>query len=564
MRKTIYTFCIFISLLLICCSNPQPEAPDLLRQAEQLVDSNPDSAMLLIDSIHYPEKSLEHGQYMHYLVMRVQMRYKNYRDIAGDTLVFDAARYFARKEKDPGQAALACFYSGCVRREQGRLDPAMRYYKDAERYAQKAKDANLQGLIQFNIGDLLNEQGLYDKAIANYKNAVQCYRELPEKQAQALSAVGRMFLLTNNTDSAFYYLHKGMELANHTDDNALQSLLAQNLSIAYNREAHYSDAEKYLRQSFVLNQDSADLPRYYLNFANLYSNMGQTDSANYYTKMLKQHAKTLDNNYFKASAYSYLADWEKKQTNYDTAFSYQEKYIKIIEGITKTRLQKSVFEIQRKYDYEREKNLQQKQLNQKQYWIIVLLTTIIAGGAVFTWYTIRQKNRFLHIRTQMETLRQIADKLEQSHAGRLALKEENLRGLLLWKFDVVKKAILLSNDKSATEKKASSLIADFQKIVYNNSVDDQWMEIHTVFNEVNKDIGIDIRIRYPKLSETEYRITLLSYAEMSVKEIAVILGLNANTIQSYRRKIRKKIGVNDISVDTGKYLRDYYSSKNKN
>lgn len=85
------------------------------------MESSPDSAMLLIDSLFYPQKSLGREDYMRYLVLRVQGRYKTYRPIDEDTLIFEARDYFSERG-DFHTAALAWFYSGCVFREQGRIE----------------------------------------------------------------------------------------------------------------------------------------------------------------------------------------------------------------------------------------------------------------------------------------------------------------------------------------------------------------------------------------------------------------------------------------------------------
>lgn len=187
---------IIIGLALASCSNPQPEAVTLLKAAEQLADSCPDSALQLIDSIFYPEKSFNKRDYMRYWVTRVQVRYKNYLAVDEDTLIFKAGDYFTKHSNDPVKSTLACFYSGCVYREQGNKEQAMELYKDAETYAVKTSDVDLQGLVQYNMGDLLAEQGLYDQALINYQKAESFYALSPvnakEKQTRCLSATGRI------------------------------------------------------------------------------------------------------------------------------------------------------------------------------------------------------------------------------------------------------------------------------------------------------------------------------------------------------------------------------------
>ena len=558
MGRIFYLIFICFGLSCLAACNPQPEAPRLLAEAERLVESNPDSAMLFIDSISYPDKSLGRAQYMQYLVTRVQVYYKNYRDISGDTLVFDAARYYAKHNKNPEKTALSQFYSGCVLREQKRYEPAMKYYKDAEMYAAKSKDNNLRGLIQYNIGDLFAAQGLYAKAVDNYKAAVGLYADNLPKQANALSAVGRMFLLDGKSDSAFVYFHQGLDAAIRSKDNTLQSLLEQNLSVAYQKMGNYEEAEKLLREAFLKNTNPSYFPYYYLNLAKLYTKMEKSDSTEFYTQKLEQNIQLFDNNSSKASAYQFLSKTKKEKKEYEAAFDYQNKYIGIIEEILQTRLQQSVYAVQQKYDYEKFKNSYQQTQNNYQIGIILLLLSIVIGGTLFTGYTIRQKNRIIHIRQYVDTLQAMAYELNRTHEQEIQKKDENLRELLLWKFDVVKKATLL-NEPEISDKNASVLLKKFRQIVYDGNPNDQWDGILSVFNEVNEGLAEKIEKEYPELSEPEYRITLLTYAGLSVKEIAVILHFSSNTVQAYRTSLRKKIGLNDFSSETKKHLRNLFN-----
>lgn len=430
----------FISYFIICicligtfssCINPHPDALTLLEQAQKLMNNHPDSAMSLIDSIFYPEESLPMPQYMQYIVTRVQARYKNYLPVSEDTLIFAAKSYFAINNKDLHKTTLSFFYSGAVYREQGNLEQAMKHYKEAEHYAALINDVDIKGLVQFNIGDVLAEQGLYDKALYHYKLAEGYYAQSTVKpyhqQVQSLSAIGRMLFLSGKQDSSFIFFHKGLQLAKNTKDYDLQSLLAQNLSIAYAEESQFTKAEKYLHESFIWNADTIELPRYYLNFAELYTTIGQSDSAKFYTQKLKNSISLLESGQLKASVYGYLAENERMNGNYDAAFDYQTNYIHEIEKITENRLQQSSYEAQKKYDYEVVKNKYAQQITIHQQWLILLLAVLLAGGIIFTVYTIRQKNILLRTRDNIDTLRQMAIDLVKSHEANMQRKENDLR-----------------------------------------------------------------------------------------------------------------------------------------
>lgn len=68
----IFIFAIISVIIKLSACNPQPEANKLLYEAQRLVESHPDSALKLIDSIFYPEKSFNKRNYMNYLMVRVQ------------------------------------------------------------------------------------------------------------------------------------------------------------------------------------------------------------------------------------------------------------------------------------------------------------------------------------------------------------------------------------------------------------------------------------------------------------------------------------------------------------
>jgi len=199
--NTIYrkqTLFLLIAVL-SSCGKPQPQASQLLARAEQLIEDYPDSALMLIDSIFYPEKSFNKKDYMYYCLVRVQARHKNYLPISEDTLIFEAKKYFTKKNNDFKTAALACYYSGWVHREQGDLNQAILDYKDAASYADKTNNTALNGLIQYNIGALFRSQGLFDEALHNYQLAEQLYLQSPEdnreKQVHCQSEIGQMFIL---------------------------------------------------------------------------------------------------------------------------------------------------------------------------------------------------------------------------------------------------------------------------------------------------------------------------------------------------------------------------------
>lgn len=557
MRNLVYTIVVAVGLSVLSGCKPQSEAPKLLAEAQRLVESNPDSAMLLVDSIFYPEKSLRREPYMHFLVTRVQAKYKTRRPIREDTLVFRARDYFSDRGKEPRMAALAWFYSGCVHRERQECEKATEHYLTAGDYAAEAGDTDLQGLARYNMGDLFARRGLYPEALEHYKEAERFYAQSPEKpyeeQATCLSAIGRMFLLSAEKDSAFLYFHKGLEIAETKGDRELQCLLSQNLGIAYRENKQYDEAETSLRQSFRLNTDRAKLPRYYLNFAKLYAGMGQPDSVALYTGKLYHSVDSFEDNSFRASAYQFLASTEREKGNYETAFDYHQKYTGVLVGIMDERSRQSVYEANQKYNFELQQNQFDNRFRKAERFIAILTVVILAGALTFTLYTLGQRNKQFQTLQKIDILRNMADDLKEFHHTYELDSERKIRRLMLERFDTVKKVALLNNtikENDSTKKVLDKL----NEIVYGKNFEEEWPALFQVFNEIYPDVSDVLRQRYPRLTDTEFRIFILSYAKFSPKEIAVVLNLNYNTVLTLRSSIRKKIKMGGAVSDDLLYL----------
>jgi tetratricopeptide (TPR) repeat protein/DNA-binding CsgD family transcriptional regulator len=551
-RIIIHIVVITIGVFFLGGCKPQPEAPQLLADAQRFMENNPDSAMLLIDSLFYPEKSLRHEDYMRYLVLHVQARYKTNRPVADDTLVFRARDHYSdRLDKEPRMAALAWFYSGCVYRERGDYEKAMLHYKKAETYATGTADTALQGLIQYNLGDLFAVQDLFSKAQENYKAAARFYGEHPEKEAYSLSAVGRMFLLDKNPDSAFFYFQKGLEAAKPTNDKVLQSLLAQNTGVAYQQIGQYAEAERYFRQSYRYNRDKEDQARSYLNLAKLFAQTEQLDSAAFYAGKLKNSVESSDDNYLKASAYKFLADWEKARGRDNEAFAYQNKRIHSLNRIMDDRKDQSVYEIEQKYNYGQMQNFYNQRFIRFQQWLMglmgVLLVVVVSLLFLF-WRMLKERAAKLRMQENVNTLHATTiDLLSVEEESRL--KEKVLKETLQWKLDVLKNTMHLRYMMSEREQKTYQPLFDsLDKILFDQNTKTPWMDIRQTVEHLNPSLRLFIRQQYPTLSETEYNVCLLSYASLSVQEVAFVLNQSEHTVYKARTRLNKKIGSDFYSV----------------
>lgn len=553
MKNIIYGLVLFLWGVLFSC-NPQPEALSLLRQAQQLAHSHPERAIVCIDSIYYPEKGLNKEQYMEYLVAHTQVYYKNYRDISTDTLIFNARDYFLKKEKDFSQLTLAQFYSGCVYREQGDNETAMFHYQEALTSAEKTGDASLMGLITYNMGDLLANEGNYEKALESYKKAATLYEEMSEDRVYTSVAIGQMFLLCGKVDSALWYLHQGLDIADNISNSSLQSLINQNLSVTYKEDKQYDQAEKHLRQAFMINQDTTERVRYFLNFAELYQQMGQHDSVRLYAGKLEESRYALDDAFFKASAYNFLAEQAKDLGEFEKAFSYQEERMGLLNQIASDQSRQSVYEIQQKYKNELLQNKYGTQLIRNQHGVIAFLLFLFV--VILAIYYLRKrmqiaKREELKMHDNVQIMRKTTldlVELGKEHQSRESLLKE----LLVWKFDLLRQILSQLHKKPGKEQGKETyyklLADDYNQIFFGDNKEKPYVSIIETIELLNPELSEFVHENYALLTEAEYNTLLLSYGGLSVKEIALLFNQSESTVYKTRGRLNEKIGDDFLTI----------------
>ena len=539
---------LIVTLSFFAC-NPQREASDLLLQVQSLVDTQPEKALQLIDSIRYPERSLNRRQYMSYLVTRVQARHRNFLPVENETFIFIARDYFARRNNDARQTALAFFYSGCVYEEQGNFESAMQHFNQAAEYAARANDAYLQGLIHFYIGDVFTNAGLHLEALQEFKKSERFFANSFSDRAisdrvHIFSAIGRMYFLLGQQNSAFAAFRKGLELAKGSGNNELLGLLHQNIHLNYFRIGEYENAEKHLRLSFELNEDAMEISRYYLNFARLFKNTNQTDSLNLYIDKLRQAVELSDDLFFKVAVYNFLATEARARNDFEAAFEYQQKDLILRDRIYRKRLQQSVYEARQRFNYQRlQYEYTQALLARQRLGIYFLILCFIASLLVAFIY-----RRMVHQRNRMLTMQNVINSLKQTNNNLLASSKptdnQQLSKAMMWKFDTQLKALFIKKGLDG-DKKASvqSTASQFCRAIFGVDNPNYWDVLVAFVEEVYPGAQAFLKNKNLKLSDTEYKVAILSFTDLRAKEIGDFLGKTTASINITRTSIRKKMNL---------------------
>lgn len=545
---TSFIFLILFSFFFSC--RKSSTSTILLHKAQNIIESNPSEALLLLDSIPNPDE-MDKEDYMEYIVAKVQTKYKTYQDISNDTLIFDAQSYFEQKSNNK-KAALANFYAAALFKERHKYDKALENFLKAEQYAKLAKDNLLRAKCLDNIGFLYFEQNIVDAAIISYKSALNYYNKYENTsllQLQVINQIGRSFEALNKFDSAYNYFSKGLALSEQLDNFAYQSKFNHHIGVVYLNKQEYKQSESYLKKALSQASNSKDSISTYLNLSILYNNTKQIDSTRYYTNLIKERIAEIKDNYVLEYVYGSLFEYNKQIGNVNEALSYLELQNTVKENISKTYNSEKLLNTESKYKLYIQKQEQKAKRTQELLIQAIILLVIIA---VYYFATTKRRNKYKQEKIRNQWLRAENRLLKQEYESHVYLESIYKEFILKWH--------QIENDLSKNGIEESPHVNNPLYYEIKPMIDDlksksneQLVKMATkyFYSHNDSDIG-DKAVR--TLTEQELMLLMLCYLEYSQAAIATILDIRLERLNLEERKERirarlQKIGMSDKDID---------------
>ena len=551
MRKVLY---ILSFILLLSCSRHN-DAERLLSQAQAVMETSPDSAIMYLDSILIPEKFLKKDRYMEYLVTKVQAKYKNHDNIKYDTNIFETKKYFDKKAQSSKLTAhsrkyqmYAHLYSACVYDERGEYENAMRDYKTAFTLAEKMQDSLYMWRINNYIAEVFSKQTYWDEALKNYKKSVVLANNDVEK-ARSYSQVARLYYINNDIDSSLINIKQSIIIAEQIQDMNTQSQIYQNAYVFYNNNNENELAWKYLNMSFEKNRDPLQENLYNLNFLSFFLDKNDLDSANEYVKKLRREFETMVSSHTKAAICETLTKHYLEYGMYDSALYYQKELAYIFEDINEQNLEQNIYEIQKKYDYELQRNIYQTKLNKRLLLIICILIVLLFVTILSFIIITKSKRREKVLTKQVDDLSNVISDYDKfKHEIK-----ESFDNSLKERLNIIRKVNIFERNN-----KSSKNIKEIKEYAYGSPYKTAFdASVDVIESSYNK-ITTFIRESYPELNETEYKICILSIAPLSTDDIANIVELGSDSVRKSRSNIRKKLHIEGKKTAISVYILEKY------
>ena len=531
---------IFGSLLLVltACNPSQREAKQLLRQAESVLETYPESALHLIDSAMHMEVYFTEAQRMEMALLQGRAIYGDDRDATDPTasngnFLFDkvmnriytspdldgAPAYFARKGQ-PKKAALAALYKGYDLQSIYADGLALQSFEEATDYALRAGDSLTAARAFFQMGRHLHWMDRYGEAAVALDSADRYFGNRLYERAfvQNMMGVNQCFL-EEFTDAAIH-LANCLEFAVESGNKEAQwrGMFNQGI-LAGDKFFDQRDAGlQYLR---LLEAEATGL-KLATKAYGIYKL--------FFNHNVRHKIKPIDDDstayYSGVWASAMQFDRKYNLTHWITADEtvYGESY-----GVIKNYRRQ-----QQRNDYLNLRNAMAEKRLQKQHKIlafcIVALVALIIGVLLF-W--LKRKPKAETIETPMEEPKPEIQVTEPKQPEENPFVKQELTTRL---------RLILS--AARIEKNAYDPKMEWKPLVRQvmNGKETAFESAVSVIEAAYPGLQAMIAEQFPDLNETDAKVCLLSCSGLSNAEMGDLLGLSVYSINKSRSELRKKLG----------------------
>ncbi len=555
MKRIVWIGILFL-LALTACDGTTHEARRMVKCAEQLADTLPDSAARLIDSVLRMPASFSERERMDMALLQAEALFgERGQEISPvmDDDFFDehayistspelerAAVYYAKK-KQYAKAAHAALYSGFVQQHYDEKEAAMRSFKEAERYGKMVDDSLTVGRAEYWMGRMLYYEGRVLDAIALLKDSDHGFEHHIIEKAIVKNMMAVCHLVLGNYEDAELCLQQSLIYAGKKHFNKIGRKALNNYAVLYQLQGEYDSAIKCLRS--VANKPNlghSDL-LLYVNLCDIFAELHEFDSAAVYFRRIDSLLPNAQvKNETKVTAYILLSKFAESQDNDSLALFYRKQYEEWLNKVRDEREQNYVYGIQQKYDYGALQNTMSQRIIRRQRLAIFLSIVVVLALMAFVISQIRLSK----IRKQeAKANANLFHFMQQNKALVESNKEKDLKvldatqqlsDLLYAKLMAIQKL-----DYCLKTPKDKIALKDLEKEVFGGG--DHWEAVKEVLDSLYPSLWETLELKYPTMDEMERRVCMLSHLKLSRLDEATLLGISTSVLDKLRTKVRKTL-----------------------
>lgn len=517
---------IFMSVSLSSCSSPSVKN-QLLLCADSLMETYPDSALSILESITYPQKMPRADRAL-YALLLTQARHKNYIALEDDSLIKTAVDYYGDKKKSL-RAAKAHYYWGAIYSEKGYASFAVEEYLTAIRLMPVRNE--FLAMIYDNLAECYEEDRLYNVAIENYRAAYQILKGKDE-QTYPMRGIARVFLLQNEKDSALYYYQQALDCALADQDSSLIGTLYHDLAMVYSEKKDYIQADKFVSKAILL--QGQDAINTCLSKAQIMLNLNKLDSASYF---FSKNMDELDI-YGKAVCYDGMYQIAKRKGEWKTATENMDAYKILYDSMQIMTDNEELNRLMDKHQLEEHKRLLSEHTRTLIFSLITAFSSLmIICVFCFMWNDRKRKKHYIALQHELtqkrvDTMLLKEEELSESNKEHIDKKRSELTEQQIQLCISVLKTTDCYDQLEALERATPKQLLVMRSLR---------KEIRSDISNAFVDVMMNLKERYPALTGDDVFFCVLSLLCCSKTVVMELMDATSDALKTRKNRIKNKM-----------------------
>lgn len=552
LRPVIYS--LLVAILCMGCGNTLSMRE--LEELEARVNDAPDSVLAVLtaaDMPHWGEARALHA------LLTVQVQDKSYIDVADDSLIRVATRYYDRKGQ-PLRRLLAFYYHGRVHANASRRHEAMTAYTHAKDFVSEVNAPYPVGLLYAQMGVLYGNDYDYQRALESMEEALRYYELAGKERLQYIAKrnMGLIYLNMLQFPQADSLLNEVLVWSEaHDDSHIIYSTLDLRLRLCDATDNII--ALDSLFSKYPIDEELQTVATYGIK-AHHYAHKGDKVAAGIALSQAWELAITAEDS---------AMLWQKSYQVYKTldapydALSNHEQLLALQDSVVRITLQQPLIASQRDH-YETRLKVEELHNQQQRYLMrgaaaITLAIVIILGIFVYRFFNRKNLQLMeqieladelrLTIYNKEQDLDKMSDELRAQRTSfdkQLCTMDQQISLLFRARYKLLDELSKTYYENQANHSDKEKIYKKVMGEIKRLSMDDELKQLEDIINEYCDNVMACIRAELPKMfSKIDYHLLCCFYIGFSGKTISVFTGIEANQIPVYKQRLRNKISKSD-------------------
>ena len=497
--------------------------PNEIKTAERIMESDPDSALHILQHMHTNSMMLSSGDRALYGILLFQALERNNKPLQPDSVINFSVNYYQGINDKP-HLAKSYFYKARVYRHDQHYDEATSLYLKALDLNQDNKDYILLGKIYSDMGDICAIQKDYNESMKKYQKAKEFFNKAGDTTEACYKVIdiGRMYRLLKNYKSARLCYKQALL---QTSDSLLQGDAYQEIGINFHTAQQYDSAQYFLRKSIKFPYKGTSYAIRCSYLAELFFDTNQNDSAFHYASLALKYPTTFFN---QRDCYRILANTEYSRGNLKQIAFYMSKYQDCSDSVRK-------IEIQTKTSVLEDLHQTNGAFSKSKHFLILLgcLIPIIILLSLFIVYRLRKRNI-----GKEKQLKETEVQLEEVEV-QLSEKQNLFIDSLIHQVQETR-----ASQAAAYKKATISQKEQMDKEVYNACLHtNDWDAFRRLMNKTFNNLLTTLESNYSDLTRKDLMWCCLFLLKISNQDMALILDSQPGSLYKLKSRLTQKMNL---------------------